>query len=311
MRSALSGLELHRPRSVADALAMRRDDKLTPIAGSTDLYVELNFGTLKAGRFLDLTPLTELRDITVREEFLRIGALATYTDIIRSPYVNARLPMLVEAARQIGGVQIQNRGTLAGNIANGSPAGDSLPVMAAAEAIIVLQSVGSERRVRFADFYSGYRASVIRPDELIVAIEIPPVEGRQWFRKVGTRAAQAISKVVMAGVRATRPRVALGSVAATVVRLPRTEAALAGIAAEGADDAGAVSRPTPGVAPTEDHDRAAREPRTGTLDPGIERAVAVLRDEITPIDDVRSTADYRRQVAGNLLRRFWLDTAAG
>src|SRR5437773_4709376 len=135
--------------------------------------------------------------------------------------------MLAAAAREVGGVQIQNRGTIGGNVANASPAGDSLPVLAAADAVVVLHSAAGTRRVPFTAFYAGYRRTVRRPDELIVAFEIPPVRGRQWFRKVGTRAAQAISKVVMAAVDNDAPRIALGSVAPTVVRLPRTEAALA------------------------------------------------------------------------------------
>src|SRR5437867_2340827 len=134
--------------------------------------------------------------------------------------------MLVEAARLVGGVQIQNRGTVGGNLANASPAGDTLPVFAAADAEVVLQGADGERRVPFHSFYTGYRTSVRRPDELITAVEVPPVIGKQWFRKVGTRAAQAISKVVFAGVRGLETRLAIGSVAPTVLRLPRTEAAL-------------------------------------------------------------------------------------
>src|SRR4029079_4056386 len=131
-----------------------------------------------------------------------IGALATYTSLIESPLVQERLPMLVDASRLVGGVQIHNRGTVGGNIANGSPAGDSLPVFAAADAIVVLRSAGGERRVPFTHFYTGYRTTVMRADELITAVEIPRLEGKQWFRKVGTRAAQAISKIVVAAVRA-------------------------------------------------------------------------------------------------------------
>ena len=182
-----------------------------------------------------------------------------------------RLPILAEASREVGSPQIQNRGTLGGNVANASPAGDTLPVLAVAEAMVVLRSVDGERRVPFGSFYTGYRQTVMRPDELIVAVEVPPVEGRQWFRKVGTRAAQAISKVVMAAVRAPQPRIALGSVAPTVVRVPRTEAVLAG---------------------------------GGSL----AEAQAVLVDEIQPIDDLRSTAAYRRRVSANLLAQFWSET---
>ena len=272
MRSAITPLTIAVPRTLDDALSMLRDDALTPIAGSTDLYVGLNFGTLAATRFLDITRLPELRGIELRGDSVVIGAGATYTAIMQSPVVQQRLPMLVQAASQIGGVQIQNRGTLGGNIANGSPAGDSLPVLAVADAMLVLRSAGAERRVPFTGFYTGYRASVLRPDELIVSIEIPRVHGTQWFRKVGTRAAQAISKLVIAAVRSPAPRIAMGSVAATTVRLPRTEAALA---------SGAT----------------------------IDAAADLLEAEISPIDDVRSSADYRRKVAANLLRRFWADTA--
>src|SRR5215212_4808221 len=148
-----------------------RDEERTPIAGATDLYVALNFGTLVPRRFVDIWPLDELREITVRDDTLVIGALATYTDAIRSAHVAQRLPMLVEAARQVGGPQIQNRGTIGGNVANASPAGDSLPVLAAADAVVVLQSVDGVRRVPFRDFYTGYRQTVRRSDELIVGFD--------------------------------------------------------------------------------------------------------------------------------------------
>jgi CO/xanthine dehydrogenase FAD-binding subunit len=268
MIGTISNRQLLQPRSLGDALRMLRDEgPLTPMAGCTDLYVSLNFGTLGSRRFLDLWELRELRGIAVRGDVMTIGALSTFTDLIRSRDVNRRLPMLAAAAREVGGAQIQNRGTIGGNVANASPAGDTLPVLAAAEATIVLRSSAGSRRVPFGAFYTGYRLTVARPDELIVALEIPVIRGRQWFRKVGTRAAQAISKVVMAGVGGQRPRLALGSVAPTVVRLPATEAALAARAS-------------------------------------IEEAQAALASEIAPIDDVRSTADYRRRVAANLLARF-------
>lgn len=272
MKTAHTALEMRDPRSLDEALALLRDDgPLTPLAGCTDVFVNLHFGTTADRRFINLWALEELRGIEIRHGVLRLGALTTYTDAIRSPEVNAWLPALVAAAREVGGAQIQNRGTIAGNLANGSPAGDSLPVLAAADAAVVLRSADGERRVAVTELYTGYRATVIRPDELIVAVEVPPVAGTQWFRKVGTRAAQAISKVVMAAVRAPRPRIAFGSVAATVVRVPRTEGALA----DGAS---------------------------------IEEAWALLMEEIHPIDDVRSTAAYRLRVAGNLLRQWWAET---
>jgi len=252
---------------------LRDEGPLTPLAGCTDLYVALNFGTLKDLRFLNLWPLDALRTIQSRRGVLTIGALATFTDLIRSPLVRKQLPMLAAAAREVGGVQIQNRGTLGGNVANASPAGDSLPVLAAADAVVVLQSSAGARRVPFTAFYTGYRQTVRRPDELIVAFEIPAIRGRQWFRKVGTRAAQAISKVVMAGVRdRNRVQIAVGSVAPTVVRLSKTEAAVA----------------------------------SGASRDAAHRALA---DEIAPIDDIRSSSTYRRRVAENLLDRFLSDTS--
>lgn len=271
VRTAISGLDVRSPASLGEALTILQDDQRTPIAGATDLYVALNFGTLEPRRFLDIWAVDELRDISMNGTTLVIGALATYTSLIRSPLVVSKLPMLVEASRQVGGPQIQNRGTLGGNVANASPAGDSLPVLAAVDAVVVLRSADAERRVPITKFYTGYRATVMRSNELIVAIEIPPVEGRQWFRKVGTRAAQAISKIVVAGVRASVPRIAFGSVAPTVIRVPETERTLA---------AGAT----------------------------IDEAARVLSREITPIDDLRSTAEYRLRVATNLLRRFWIET---
>jgi CO/xanthine dehydrogenase FAD-binding subunit len=272
MRTPLSELDVVRAASLGDALRLMQDDGRAPMAGCTDVLVQANFGTLRERRFVDIWGLGELRAITTRDGTLVLGALASYTSLRASSEVRARLPMLVDAAGQVGGAQIQNRGTLGGNIANASPAGDSLPVLMAADAVVVLRSADTERRVPLAEFYTGYRASVKRADELIVAVEVAPVEGRQWFRKVGTRAAQAISKVVVAAVRGpSGPRIALGSVGPTVVRARRTEAALA---------AGA----------------------------GVAEAALILGSEISPIDDVRSTGAYRRTVAMNLLGRFWGET---
>ena len=247
------------------------DPALTPIAGCTDIYVGLHFGAVKEQRFIDLWNLDELRGIAIDGGRLRIGALTTYSEIVGSKLVARRLPMLVAASREVGGAQIQNRGTLGGNIANASPAGDTLPVLAAAGADVILRSARGQRAVPFASFYTGYRASVRRPDELIVAVEFPVVDGRQWWRKVGTRRAQAISKIMIAGVRGNDVRIALGSVGPTVLL---------------AKDAAVVLR------------------RGGT----IADAQAALAKEISPIDDVRSTREYRARVAANLLSEFWSST---
>jgi xanthine dehydrogenase small subunit len=280
--NTVSHRTLLEPKSLADALKMLRDEgPLTPMAGCTDLYVGLNFGTLKDTRFLNLWRLEALRTIEMRGDLLCLGALATHTDLIMSPLVRRRIPMLASASSEVGGVQIQNRGTLGGNIANASPAGDTLPVLAAADATVVLKSVAGTRRVPFSAFYTGYRTTVRRPDELITSVEIPVLGGRQWFRKVGTRAAQAISKVVIAarlepskGSRPAVVRVAFGSVAPTVVRAIRTEAALA-------------------------------------AGHSLHTALGLLAGEIAPIDDIRSTAVYRRRVAANLLTSFWNGAVRG
>ncbi len=247
---------------------LRDDGPLTPLAGCTDVYVTLNFGTLKERCFLNLWPLDALRGVRLRGKALSIGALTTYTELQRSPLVRRRLPMLAAAAREVGGVQIQNRGTIGGNVVNASPAGDTLPVLAAAEATLVLGSAAGKRRVPFDSFYAGYRTTVMRKDELLLSIEIPPVEGLQRFRKVGTRAAQAISKVVMAAVFGPSVRIAVGSVAPTVIRARKTERLLA--------SGGSIGE-----------------------------ARRVLMEEIAPIDDLRSTAAYRRRVTANVLERLW------
>jgi xanthine dehydrogenase small subunit len=270
--AAVNDLILQRPKLLRHALRMLNDDpSLVPVAGCTDVYVGLHFGTMTQRKYLDLWGLKELRGISIKDDVLRIGALTTYTEIIESRLVQKRVPMLVAASREVGGAQIQNRGTLGGNVANASPAGDTLPVLAAAGARIVLRSQSGTRTVSFDDFYTGYRTSVRRPEELIVAIEIPRIAGKQFWRKVGTRRAQAISKIMIAAVRGPEVRIGVGSVGPTVV-LARKAAAILNNGGSLAD------------------------------------AKAALLTEITPIDDVRSTGEYRAQVAANLLEQFWSDT---
>ena len=272
MPANVDKMSLVRPRSLKAALSLLTSDPtLTPIAGCTDVYVGLHFGTIPDKRFIDLWSLQELRGISETRGVLRIGALTTYTEIIESKLVEKRVPMLAAAAREVGGAQIQNRGTLGGNVANASPAGDTLPVLAAAGARIVLRSDTATRTVPFETFYTGYRTSVRRRDELITAIEFPRIDGTQWWRKVGTRRAQAISKIMIAAVRGRDVRVAFGSVAPTVVLAKKAAAVLAG--------GGSIAD-----------------------------ARAALRSDIAPIDDIRSTAQYRAGVAANLLAEFWSRT---
>ncbi|HET8776874.1 MAG TPA: FAD binding domain-containing protein, partial [Candidatus Limnocylindria bacterium] len=206
-----------------------------PLAGGTDLMVQM---TGEIGeppeRILDIWGLDELRGIAVDGGTLTIGALTTYTEIRRSALVADVVPALAAAAATIGAAQIQNRGTIGGNVINASPAGDTLPVLLAVGAEMVLGSASGERVVAADDFWPSYRTTARRDDELLLRIRIPVVDDRQVrFRKVGTRRAQAISKVVMAlawrsrdGEPWTDVRLALGSVAATTVRARAAEAAM-------------------------------------------------------------------------------------
>jgi CO/xanthine dehydrogenase FAD-binding subunit len=254
-----------------------------PLAGGTDLMVQM---TGEIGeppeRILDIWGLDELRGIAIDGDTLSIGALTTYTELRHSALVADVVPALAAAAATIGAAQIQNRGTIGGNVVNASPAGDTHPVLLAVGAEMVLGSASGERVVAADDFWPSYRTTARRDDELLLRMRIPILDDRQVrFRKVGTRRAQAISKVVMAlawrsrdGDPWTDVRLALGSVAATTVRARATEAAIEG-----------------------------RQPDRQTAD----AATAALIEGIVPIDDVRSTADYRRAVAGRVLHRLIRD----
>jgi len=276
MKTCLADYECLVPSSVEEALEQRRDrERLIPIAGGTDVMVWMNFGVLPGPSYQSLHRLAS-RWRYVREDEgggLRIGALATYTDVRRHPVVKRDYPLLVEAARVTGALQIQNRGTLAGNIANGSPAADTVPALMVYDAWVVLVEAGGERIVPLEEFFTGYRKNVMRPGELISEILLPPprfTPGEQYYRKVGTRQAQAISKVVVAGAWNRKEgvvRLAWGSVAPVTVRAKKTEAALA----QGASK---------------------------------EEAWEALRSEISPIDDIRSTRGYRVAVCRNLLWHF-------
>ena len=273
------------PRDLPAAYAVlasgSADAPVKPVAGGTDLMVSLT-GELAPppASVVDLWAIEALRGIAIDGDALTLGALTTYTDVRRSALCREHVPALVEAAATIGAAQIQNRGTLGGNIANASPAGDTLPVLLAADAVIVVGSERGERDVPAAEFWTGYRQTALAHDELIVRIRLPLAAEREMrFRKVGTRRAQAISKVVIAvawqGDGSWRDvRVALGSVAATPVRAAATEAAL--------ED----RRPTPETA---------------------DAAAETLAGELAPIDDVRSTAEYRRLVAARVLHRIVRD----
>jgi CO/xanthine dehydrogenase FAD-binding subunit len=282
VRAALSTLEVVRPRRLDEALAAMAEgigQRPVPLAGGTDLFVYLNAGTLDARRFVDLGSLRELRGIRVTRDGVRYGALTTFREIRSHAVTRRRFPDLAAAAAEIGGLQIQARATIAGNIANASPAGDSLPVLLARGAVVHARSRTGARDIAFGELYRGYRDLALEPGELITAVSLPFAERGTFamFRKVGTRRAQSISKVVFGGViRADRRgavhdvRLAWGSVAPVTLRARATEQA---VRADGLATSDAALR---------DH---------------------LVRD-LAPIDDIRSDRSYRLRVAGNIVAQF-------
>ena len=255
--------------TLGEALRIRDEHpEATVLAGGTDLMVFVESGAMTLNGVLNLWGCEGLSGIEENAGGVRIGAMSTWRDVRASALMPAALR---ECAATVGAAQIQNRGTVGGNIVNGSPAGDSLPLWLALDAHFEVASVAGSRRIAASDFWTGYRQNAMHANEILVAVHIAPTASDSLhFRKVGTRMAQAISKVVLGGRirrdgdRIIEARVALGSVAATPVRLPSVEAAL--VAGEGAD------------------------------------AATHVHKDIAPIDDIRSTSDYRMNVAKRIVR---------
>ena len=280
MRSFLPSYELRRAATMEAAVSVLGDEPgvWRPFAGGTDLMVQLAAGALPHRKFVSLWGIEELRRIRVDDDALVLGAMATFTDMQRHAIVREEFPLLCRAAAETGGIANQNRGTIGGNIANASPAADTPPALLVYDAQIELVSSRGRRTVPYETFHRGYKQMDLAPDELIAAIRLPRTAGwMQHYRKVGARRAQAISKICFAArarVDASRVqdiRLAFGSVAPTVVRAVHAEAAIRSAAPD-------ASR--------------------------IDAAVAALERDIAPIDDIRSTRDYRMRVAANLLIEF-------
>jgi CO/xanthine dehydrogenase FAD-binding subunit len=273
--------ELEAPRDLPAALARLASEPgvWKPFAGGTDLMVLLEAGKLPHRKFFSVWKLPELRGIELTNSHVILGALTTYTEIRRNEALARMFPLLARAAAETGSIATQNRGTLGGNIANASPAADSPPALLVYDAELELVSAHGSRWVPYQGFWSGYKKIGLRDDELITRIRLPlfSTEWKHYYRKVGTRRAQAISKVCFAGAawmdsgRVREARIALGSVAPTVFRAVETERILHG------------ERLSPALL------RAAQE---------------TLAREIAPIDDIRSAARYRRKIAGNVLSEF-------
>ena len=262
-------------RSLSEAYALlhQRPAGLRVLAGGTDLMVAVNarIGLDRIGHVLDIWRVPELRGISVVGDTLRIGALTSYSELMRSADVLAHFPALSGVSREVGAWAIQNRGTIGGNVCNASPAGDTLPLLLAAEAKFVLGGPRGERMVPADQFFVGYRKTALAADELLQRIDISIIpQARLVYRKVGTRKAQSISRTIVA-VRAVRKdgklrdvRIGAGCVAPVPLRCRKTEAAI---------ESGGDVR-------------------------------AALEQDIKPIDDIRATAVYRSRVTGNVLLRL-------
>ena len=280
MRAFLPDYRLRKAATLDEAVGLLADQpgSWRPLAGGTDVMVQLAAGALAHRQYVSLWGIRELRGIDVDADIVTLGALTTFSDIFRHDVLRSEFPLLGRAAAETGGIANQNRGTIGGNIANASPAADTPPALLVYDAQLELTSVRGRRAVSYERFHTGYKQMDLAPDELITAVRLPRRRGwHQHYRKVGARRAQAISKVCLAAAalvesgRIAGIRLALGSVAPTVVRAFGAEAILRGAA----------------VGPE-----------------ALERAGAALASELTPIDDVRSTAAYRRQVAVNMLGEF-------
>lgn len=258
----------------------------TPIAGGTELMVAFSAGRLSAPRLVSLWGIRDLRFIDLKPGSIAIGAGTTFLDMRRDAIFSTELPLMARAAGSIGSIANQGRATLGGNLVNGSPAADSSPALLVYDAEVELISVRGTRRLPYAEFHTGYKSNAMGADELLYAVHLPRrfARHRQYLRKVGTRRAMAISKVALAATAlvelgtVSEIRIAAASLGPFPMRLRQTETALLG------------------------------KPLTSetTL-----AAKSALLAEAHPIDDIRSTAGYRRRVAANLLEEFLLELRHG
>ena len=286
MRAYVPTYQLISPRKLSEALTALASEPgvWQPFAGGTDLMVLLESGKLPHKNYLNIWNLTELRGIEISAEHVTLGALTTYTEVQANPILREEFPMLCQAASETGGLAIQNRGTLGGNIANASPAADSPPALLAYDAEVELISLNAARWVPYVNFHTDYKQMIMREDELLARIRLPRVsnEVHHYYRKVGTRKAQAISKVCFAATARTHEstlhdvRIVLGSIAPVPLRCIQTENVLRGVRLDQSS---------------------------------IRKAQTALAGEIVPIDDIRSTKDYRLKVSLNLLEDFLLQLA--
>jgi CO/xanthine dehydrogenase FAD-binding subunit len=276
-------MDFLQPRSLSEALAVYAErPEAVPLAGGTDLMVDINFGRRRPLALLDLRRVGELTGCTIEGRRVRVGAAATYREVATA--LGRVSPALVAAARTVGSPQIRNRGTIGGNLGSASPAGDAIPPLQCADATVEVAGTGGSRHLPLAQFFCGPRRSALLPGELIVAVEFPVATGPQQFSKVGPRNAMVISAVSLALALwpdEGRVTASIGSAAPTVRRAQRAEEFIAGeLAASSFFERGRSLDPS-----------AAAE---------FARLVAAAA---SPIDDVRATAAYRRHALEILARR--------
>jgi CO/xanthine dehydrogenase FAD-binding subunit len=279
-------MDFLQPATWAEALAMKaaRPDAL-PIAGGTDVMVEINFDRQRPAAFIDLTRIPELSEWGSEDGLLRVGAGVTYTQLME--HLSDRLPGLAKASRTVGSPQIRNRGTVGGNLGSASPAGDAHPPLLASGATVELASVGGTRRVAARDFFIGPKRNAMRSDELIAAFLISPAQGPQQFSKVGTRNAMVIAVCSFAlAIDPQRRHIGtgIGSAAPTPVTADGAERFLEGVLDEG----GLWDKPA-----------AVRES-------ALIRFGELVAAAARPIDDVRGTAAYRRLALAVMARRSFV-----
>lgn len=284
MRGNPQAHELVAPGSLAAVLSLMASEPglWTPIAGGTELMVAHAAGRLNAQKLVSLWDIPELRFVRETEASLAIGAGTTFLDLRRNARIADELPLLAKAASWIGSIANQSRATLGGNLVNGSPAADSSPALLVYDAEIEMISARGSRRIPYSAFHTGYKRNALAADELLYAVHVPRrfTRHRQYLRKVGTRRAMAIAKVALAGTALVASgiiheiRLAAASLAAFPTRLYKTEEAL-------------LNKPM-----TKETIQAGR---------------SALMAEALPIDDIRSTAAYRRRVAVNILEEFLLE----
>lgn len=285
MRSDVTGYELTAPATLQVVLAQIASEpgRHVLLAGGTELMVALNTGRLASRSLLSIQHLRELRFIRVTTDAVHIGAGTTFTDIRRDETIASEFPLLALAASWTGSIANQNRGTLGGNVCNASPAADTPPALLAYDASVTLLSVRGERTIPYSTFHLGYKRVRLEPDEIVYSLSVPRIYAgwRQYIRKVGTRNAQAISKTALAGAalveerRIKEIRIGAASLADRPLRCIGAEDALRG-----------------------------RSLATEELEETVRQGRAALAREVKPIDDIRSTAMYRRVVAENLLEEF-------